>query len=667
MTRNGSVLVSNANAPLSNRAKQANGTNPSKTQSNKPVTKSIEEDPSAVRVGKNIFFPSSSESPTQKYTTISQDKPAVQKNEPHIKHKLAAAYLERQQALKGEDAEIVVWENIQHEGVHTRKELEQHEKTKKYGVTLQPELVEGLSGADILVMLKRLESQQAQFRELERRDRKPKLIRIRSVHSYITNEEAMYALQQAGNDVEETIMRLTNFSFLQEIRKKIALTHNPIFSVSERAKLEAKSNEDDDDEEGDSQDDEDDEDYEQVFQVRSSRAAPKRKRSQDDTDDSKKVTRKGDKDWKRLRLDDAVKDSENMEGWSEARIKAWKCIDTNENAYYYRFNAPGEKQKNGSWSAEERKLFMQRLKECDIVGNPRPAWGTFSIPIEGRVGYQCSNFYRTLLKNGELKDPNYWLEGGQLHCVNGRGWKKRASEGHEMAKKKLAEKKKRSTPTKKRKKEDSETEDSSEEEDTPKKKKQKVAEKPKSKARKASKKDDDDDEEEEEASSAPPKKKQRKAAPKKLKEEHSETEESEDDDDDDDEAEKKKKTKSPAKKAAKPETETKTEIKTDTKSPKPKPSKVQAPPSPPPVPLVHSRNQNPLPGFLDPITQTEIEQPAISPHGYVAGYRTWLRILQQEPKNTCPFTKQRVNKRDLIRLNFDNIDEHRHKIKNMPQ
>ena len=56
----------------------------------------------------------------------------------------------------------------------------------------------------------------------------------------------------------------------------------------------------------------------------------------------------------RLRLDDALlqlkTDPKAMEGWSLARIRAYKMIDTKPNAYYYRFNAPGEKQRNGPFS-----------------------------------------------------------------------------------------------------------------------------------------------------------------------------------------------------------------------------------------------------------------------------------------------------------------------------
>lgn len=79
-----------------------------------------------------------------------------------------------------------------------------------------------------------------------------------------------------------------------------------------------------------------------------------------------------------------------VEGWSDARIRAFKLIDKNPNAYYYRFNAPGVSQNNGKWSPEERELFFKRMEEVGVSGK----WGLFSMTIPGRVGYQCSNFYR---------------------------------------------------------------------------------------------------------------------------------------------------------------------------------------------------------------------------------------------------------------------------------
>jgi hypothetical protein len=121
----------------------------------------------------------------------------------------------------------------------------------------------------------------------------------------------------------------------------------------------------------------------------------------------------------RLRLEDALKQlRENpeaaMEGWSEARKKAWKAIDKNPNSYYYRFNAPGEEQRTGPWTQAEQKLFHQRLKEMGANGQ----WGVFSMVIPGRVGYQCSNYYRQLIETNKIKDPNYVLdEKGKAHYL----------------------------------------------------------------------------------------------------------------------------------------------------------------------------------------------------------------------------------------------------------
>lgn len=70
---------------------------------------------------------------------------------------------------------------------------------------------------------------------------------------------------------------------------------------------------------------------------------------------------------KKLRLDDALA-RPNMEGWSEARIRAYQLIDKNPNAYYYRFNAPDCPQRNGKWSKEEKDLFYKRMAEVGVNG-----------------------------------------------------------------------------------------------------------------------------------------------------------------------------------------------------------------------------------------------------------------------------------------------------------
>lgn len=81
--------------------------------------------------------------------------------------------------------------------------------------------------------------------------------------------------------------------------------------------------------------------------------------------------------------------------------------------YYYRFNETGESQRTGEWSVEEKELFLNRLAE---VGPEK--WGIFSMTIPGRVGYQCSNYYRQLVASGEIKDSNYAFGAdGKLHFI----------------------------------------------------------------------------------------------------------------------------------------------------------------------------------------------------------------------------------------------------------
>ena len=73
---------------------------------------------------------------------------------------------------------------------------------------------------------------------------------------------------------------------------------------------------------------------------------------------------------------------------------------------------------------------------------------------------------------------------------------------------------------------------------------------------------------------------------------------------------------------------------------------------------------NPLPDYVDPITLEKVEEPFLSPFGHVMDRKTWGRVLMREPRNICPFTKNKLHKRDLIRLTHENIEEHRSKIVN---
>jgi len=77
-------------------------------------------------------------------------------------------------------------------------------------------------------------------------------------------------------------------------------------------------------------------------------------------------------------------------------VQAYRQLKTNPNTYYYRFCAPGVQQKNGPWTKSEEVLFMERLAEMGGAKR-KMQWGLFSMAIPGRVGYQCSNFYRSAL------------------------------------------------------------------------------------------------------------------------------------------------------------------------------------------------------------------------------------------------------------------------------
>ena len=83
-------------------------------------------------------------------------------------------------------------------------------------------------------------------------------------------------------------------------------------------------------------------------------------------------------------------------GWSDARVKAYMHKEVNPNAYFYRFLEKGEKQATGSWTAEEKRSFLELIKDGVDY-----RWGILSMNVPGRVGYQCSNYYRKLVAHGE--------------------------------------------------------------------------------------------------------------------------------------------------------------------------------------------------------------------------------------------------------------------------
>lgn len=101
--------------------------------------------------------------------------------------------------------------------------------------------------------------------------------------------------------------------------------------------------------------------------------------------------------------------------WSPIRRESFKKIVENPNAFFYRNRPPGDPQKCGKFSAEEEAQFLERLTYFKTLGITDGLWGLFSVPILGRLGYQCSNFYRALVKEGKIIDSRYQIdEEGKL-------------------------------------------------------------------------------------------------------------------------------------------------------------------------------------------------------------------------------------------------------------
>ena len=76
------------------------------------------------------------------------------------------------------------------------------------------------------------------------------------------------------------------------------------------------------------------------------------------------------------------KNAREQEEIDPKRKVLWDKVDTNPNAYYYRYKDPGEEVTKGKWRSDEKQAYLERLKH---VGT-EVGWGVFSQGIPGRVG-----------------------------------------------------------------------------------------------------------------------------------------------------------------------------------------------------------------------------------------------------------------------------------------
>ena len=223
-----------------------------------------------------------------------------------------------------------------------------------------------------------------QFKKHQIRDIKTKVERIKSTFSRLTSEEIFFALKEFEYNEEEVTLCLTKNEFINQMRNQIAQIRKDkkapkSDAVVVRDEAESELSEDEENDNIVSSEEESSEPEESEYKATVNNKKRLLYSSNSKANSSKKASR--------LRLDDALANVADMEGWSEARIRAYQGMKKNPNAYFYRFNAPGETQKNGPWSKEEDELFMRRLREFGADGQ----WGIFSMTIPGRVGYQVSD------------------------------------------------------------------------------------------------------------------------------------------------------------------------------------------------------------------------------------------------------------------------------------
>ncbi|CAO3601179.1 unnamed protein product [Absidia cylindrospora] len=484
------------------------------------------------------------------------------------------------------------------------------------------------------IIQQRVARQQQQFAEYEHKEKIRKFKKVYAIFDYLTMEEMEEMLIDCKNDEDEVVVRMTEPYYLLEIRKTIALKFTPPPAAKPTKMTENQA---------------------QAYQKLVEKRSATLRKTTDET--AKKHYRLGG----RLALDDAIRQvqeqgvdaSTAFEGWSAARIRAYNLIDQNPNSYYYRFNAPGEVQQKGQWGAEERKLFFARLEQVGANGQ----WGHFAMTIPGRVGYQCSNFYRLLVENGEVDDPNYVLdEKGKAHYLfdkktangkvektfrthNKHGRTNADGSSSSTSATTVTTKRKRATP--------SATKSANA-----------TTKRKRTRARRWGSDDDDDDDDDDNdrdmfedyadtsgsytsssvRSSGTRTSTRRTRACPVIAEDNNNNEPSSTDANIDHGAA----AAIAAVAAAVEQDELAEEEYHDVEEPQV------------------------LPGFIDPITLDEVEKPAISKYGHVMGYDSWVRCLTnwEGKKNICPLTKKPLTKRDLVVLTFDNIEEYRSQIMN---
>ncbi|TPX58433.1 hypothetical protein PhCBS80983_g03128 [Powellomyces hirtus] len=433
---------------------------------------------------------------------------------------------------------------------------------------------------EMSIIQQRVALQQRQFQEYQRREAVRKSSKIRSMFDFLRREEIEEALVEAKDDEDAVILNFAQPHYLMKLRKAIALKYR-----AEDAEVNLT------------------EEQQQAYdrRVEKRKQAPKKTT----TEDAKKRCIR----FSRLRLDEALSQLENggdpskvFEGWSDARVRAYQQIKTKPNSYYYRFNAPGEKQRNGVWTKvrsddmylvfhavpDSLSIYFRKNELCSSIVWKK--WEQMANGESSRWPSLVALDIRHLLKSGEVIDENYTIDAkGELRYLFGKKEggqgviRNHSKHGSGGIKGSGGVKATRSVTTVKKRK----------------------------------RKNADDDDEDDDGN----------------------VDDLFDEDD----------------------SGTYT-CKVSWATTRRTRARVAAEES---EGTLNEGEENPLPGFTDPITLDEVVKPAISPYGHVMSYNSWIRCLSSEDrKNICPLTKKPLTKRELVVLTFENIEEYRDRIVN---
>ena len=197
-------------------------------------------------------------------------------------------------------------------------------------------------------------------------------------------------------DAEEMILNLSDPTFRKKLNKEYnakMLEYDPSYKANSDSDESLRHDSQEEEEESYSEDDDDsDSDF---IAPKSIANRNKNKRENVEDDVIERFPKEADMDaWG---------------SWSTIRRTSYLSKE-NKNQFFYRNVAPGEVRKNGPWDEEEKKLFLKRVDEMKEKYGEIYQWGIFSQAIPGRVGYQCANYYRKLIDNGEIIDDNFKLK-----------------------------------------------------------------------------------------------------------------------------------------------------------------------------------------------------------------------------------------------------------------